>query len=125
LCGLVQVSGAAILLSLWTECSPNVMPIDALSYRLLSLISFIAYMAAIYVTLHIVVAQLIRTRGSRLLWFFSVLTAPLTQSIRRLVPGRCTESQIRYVTLAACVVVWVGIRLLLALLGRARYVSGG
>jgi hypothetical protein len=65
---------------------------DALIYRLLLLISFVAYMAAIYLALHIVVARFSRTPGSRLLWFFSVLTAPLTYGIRVLLPSGITDS---------------------------------
>ena len=86
----------------------------ALIYRLLLLISFVAYMAAIYIALHIVVAHFSRRAESRLLWFFSVLTNPLTRSIRRLLPEGLTESQIRYLTLAVCVGVWLVTRLLLA-----------
>jgi hypothetical protein len=90
---------------------------DALLYRILWLISCVAYMAAIYVALHIVVAHFSRTPGSRLLWFFSVLTGPLTRPIRAVLPEGATESQVRYLTLAACVVIWVATRLLLAALG--------
>ena len=90
---------------------------DELAYRLLFLVSFLAYMAAIYVGLHIVVAHFSRTPGSRLLWFFSVLTGPLTRPIRAVLPASVTESQVRYVTLTACVVIWLGTRLLLTGLG--------
>lgn len=41
-----------------------------LTYRLLLLISFVAYMAALYVSLHIVVARFSKSPGSRMLWFF-------------------------------------------------------
>ena len=91
-------------------------PMDALIYRLLLLVSFVAYMAAIYVGLHIVVAYFSRMPGSRLLWFFSVLTGPLTRPIRRILPEGMTESQLRYLTLAACLVIWLATRLLLAVL---------
>jgi hypothetical protein len=87
---------------------------DALVYRFLLPISFVAYMAAIYVALHIVVAHFSRTPGSRLLWFFSALTGPLTWPIRTALPDGMTESQVRYLTLLACVVIWLVIRLLLA-----------
>jgi hypothetical protein len=86
---------------------------DPLVYRLLLLISFVAYMAAIYVALHIVVVHFSRTPDSRLLWFFSVLTRPLTLPIRTVLPTGTTESQVRYLTLVACVVVWLATRLLL------------
>jgi hypothetical protein len=90
---------------------------DLLVYRLLLLMSFVAYMAAIYVALHIVVVRFSRTPGSRLLWFFSVLTRPLMQPIRTVLPIGTTESQVRYLTLVACVVIWLVTRLLLVGLG--------
>jgi uncharacterized protein YggT (Ycf19 family) len=98
---------------------------NALTYRLLLLISFVAYMAAIYVALHIVVARFSKAPRSRLLWFFSVLTGPLTRPMRRLLPEGITESQLRYLTLAACVVIWLAMRLLLAALGGDDQAGGG
>jgi hypothetical protein len=86
------------------------------TYRLILLTSFIAYMAAIYVTLHIVVARFSKSPGSRLLWFFSVLTAPLMRPLRAVLPAHVTEVQLRYVTLAACVALWLVTRLLSAML---------
>jgi hypothetical protein len=101
----------------WIILQFAAMSMEALIYRLLLLISFMAYMAAIYITLHIVVAHFSRTPESRLLWFFSVLTSPLTRPIGRLLPAGLTESQLRYVTLAACIIIWLATRLLLAALG--------
>jgi len=86
-------------------------------YRVILLISFVAYMAAIYVALHIVVARFSKSPGSRMLWFFSVLTAPLLRPLRALLPSHVTEVQLRYVTLASCIVLWLAARLLLAMLG--------
>ena len=96
---------------------------DPLIYRLLLLISFVAYMAAIYVALHITVARFSSRPGSRLLWFFSVLTGPLTRPIRSMLPTTMTDSQVRYLTLLACVIIWLAIRLLLA--GWDRVNQGG
>jgi hypothetical protein len=87
------------------------------TYRLLLLISFVAYMAALYVGLHIMVARFSKSPGSRVLWFCSVLTAPLTRPLRAVLPTHVTEAQLRYVTLAACVALWLATRLLLAVLG--------
>ena len=98
---------------------------DALVYRLLLLISFVAYIAAIYVALHIVVAHFSSAPGSRLLWFFSVLTGPLTRPIRGILPAGMTESQVRYLTLGVCVVIWLATRLLLAALGGVEQVRKG
>jgi hypothetical protein len=90
---------------------------DPLLYRLLLLMSFVAYMAAIYVALHIVVVHFSRTPDNRLLWFFSVLTRPLMHPIRTMLPAGTTESQVRYLTLVACVFIWLATRLLLMGLG--------
>jgi hypothetical protein len=98
---------------------------DALVFRLLLLISFVAYMAAIYVALHIVVAHFSKVPGSRLLWFFSVVTGPLTRPLRGILPTDMTESQVRYLTLGACVVIWLATRLLLAALGGVARVGKG
>lgn len=87
------------------------------TYRLILLISFVAYMAALYVSLHIVVAWLSKSPGNRMLWFFSVLTAPLLRPLRAVLPAQATEAQLRYVTLAACLALWLATRLLLAMLG--------
>jgi uncharacterized protein YggT (Ycf19 family) len=90
---------------------------DTVTYRLILLISFVAYMAALYVGLHIVVARFSKSPGSRMLWFFSVLTAPLLRPLRAVLPAQVTEAQLRYVTLAACIALWLAARLLLAVLG--------
>jgi hypothetical protein len=50
------------------------------------------------------------------LWFFSVLTAPLMRPLRAVLPAHVTEVQLRYVTLAACVALWLVTRLLSAML---------
>jgi hypothetical protein len=91
--------------------------LDTWVYRILLLASFIGYMAAIYVALHIVVAHFTRGPGSQLLWFFSVLTGPLTRAIRRIVPDGMTESQVRYLTLGTCIFIWLATRLVLVSLG--------
>jgi hypothetical protein len=43
---------------------------------------FLCYMAVIYLALHKLVARLSTRPNSKLLWFFSVLTAPLTRPVR-------------------------------------------
>jgi uncharacterized protein YggT (Ycf19 family) len=89
----------------------------AFIYRLLLLVSFIAYMAAIYMALHIIVARFSTAQGSRLLWFFSVLTGPLTRPLRAVLPDGVTDSQLRYVTLVVCALFWLAARLLATQLG--------
>jgi uncharacterized protein YggT (Ycf19 family) len=97
---------------------------DIFVYRLVVLIWFMAYMASIYLALHIVVAHLSKASENRLLWFFGVLTGPLTRPIRAVVPAGTSPAHIRYITLAVCVIVWLATRLLLAAMGEgSRYLS--
>jgi hypothetical protein len=86
-------------------------------YRLLILVWFVAYMAAIYLALHIVLARFIRAPESRLLWFFSVVTTPLTAPVRAVLPRGIPEARVRWISLALCVAVWLGARLVLAGMG--------
>jgi hypothetical protein len=97
---------------------------DMLAYRILLLVSFVAYMAAIYVALHIIVARFSRGPESRLLWFFSVLTGPLTRAVRRVVPDAMTESQVRYFALGVCICIWLGTRLVLVSLSGVGQIGG-
>ncbi len=78
---------------------------DALIYRFLVLVWFLFYMAAIYLVLHIVVARFSRAPGSRLLWFFSVVTGPLTRPVRALVPSGTPEARVRAIALGAYVLL--------------------
>jgi len=107
-------------MSLWSATTL----MDTLAYRVLLLVSFIAYMASIYVALHIVVARFSRGPESRLLWFFTVLTGPLTRAIRRIVPDAMTESQVRYLALGVCICIWLGTRLVLIGLGGVGQLGG-
>lgn len=88
-----------------------------LVHRLLVLIWFVAYMSAIYLALHIALARVITGPQSRVLWFFSVVTTPLTAPVRAVLPAGTPEGRVRWITLALCVGVWLGMRLLLAGLG--------
>ena len=87
------------------------------AYRLLVLVWFVAYMAAIYVGLHIVLARLITTPESRVLWFFSVVTTPLTAPVRAVLPRGIPDGRVRWITLGLCAAVWLGARLVLARMG--------
>jgi len=88
-----------------------------LVYRLLVLVWFVAYMAAIYLGLHIVLARFISAPESRVLWFFAVVTTPLTAPVRAVLPRGTPEGRVRWITLALCVAIWVGARLGLASMG--------
>jgi hypothetical protein len=85
-----------------------------LALRLLVAVWFLAYMAAVYLALHALAARLSRRPDSRVLWFFSVVTTPLTRPVAALLPKGTSEARIRLVTLGLVLVVWLAARLLMA-----------
>lgn len=82
--------------------------------RLGVLVWFLAYMATIYLLLHIVVARLSRAPESRLLWFFDVLTRPLLAPIRAILPAETSAAGLRWVGLAVYAALWLAMRVLLS-----------
>jgi uncharacterized protein YggT (Ycf19 family) len=88
-----------------------------LGYRLLVILWFAFYMAAIYLGLHALVARLVRNPESRLLWFFAIVTAPLTRPVRALLPAGTSEARVRLIALAAAVILMIAARALLRTLG--------
>jgi uncharacterized protein YggT (Ycf19 family) len=88
-----------------------------LIYRLLVLVWFLAYTAAIYLALHLIVARVSRSPDSRLLWFFAVVTGPITWPVRTMVPPGTPEGRVRLITLVALVAVWLGMRVVLGRMG--------
>jgi uncharacterized protein YggT (Ycf19 family) len=85
--------------------------LKALLYVLPPLVFF---MASVYLGLHIVFARLVRTPGSPVLWFFAVVTGPLTRPVRALLPPGTPDRQVRMVALVVYVTLWLGVRVLLA-----------
>lgn len=88
-----------------------------LIHRLLVLLWFLSYTAAVYLALHIVVARVSSRPDGRVLWFFSVVTGPLTRPVRAVLPAGTPEPRVRLVTLVVLVVLWIGARMLLGTLG--------
>ena len=88
-----------------------------LFYRSVILLWFVAYMSVIYLGLHVIATRFARSPESRLLWFFSVVTTPLTAPVRAVLPRGIPEGRVRWITLALCVAVWLGMRLVLAGMG--------
>jgi uncharacterized protein YggT (Ycf19 family) len=88
-----------------------------LIHHCLVLVWFLSYMAATYLALHMLVARLSRAPDSRLLWFFSVITSPLTRPVRALMPSGTPERRVQLITLLALITLWLGTRVLLGRLG--------
>ena len=87
---------------------------DALLIRFVLILGFLAYMAAIYLLLHIVFARLIQSPQSQMLWFFSVVTGPLTRPVRRLLPLDTSDARVRFVALGVYAAVWLVTKVLVA-----------
>jgi hypothetical protein len=90
---------------------------EELFLRLLLLLNvvlpFLFFMAAIYLALHILFARLIRRPDSPILWFFSVVTRPLTRPVRAMLPTSAPEARVRTISLAVYVGLWIVTRSLL------------
>ena len=92
-------------------------PVDDTILRLQVLarvmVPFVFFMCSIYLLLHLLVARLARDPASPVLWFFQVVTGPLTRPIRALLPQGTPEGRVRLVTLGACLALWIASRILL------------
>jgi hypothetical protein len=80
-------------------------------YRVLVVVWFIAYMSAVYLALHMVVARFSRNPHSLVLWFFSVLTSPLTWPVRAVLGEGRPEHRVRLIALGAWLALWLLTRL--------------
>jgi hypothetical protein len=80
----------------------------------------VLFMAWIYLALHMLFARLVTNPQSPILWFFSVVTGPLTRPVRALLPNGTPEARVRLISLAVYVALWVVVRVTLAGLTGAR-----
>ena len=71
------------------------------------LVRFLCFMAVIYLGLHIVFSRLISRSDSKILWFFSIITLPLTWPVRAWLAPGTTESRLRFVALVFYIVLWM------------------
>jgi hypothetical protein len=75
--------------------------------QLLVLVRFLCFVAVIYLGLHIVFSRLISRPDSKILWFFSIITSPLTWPVRAWLAPGTPESRLRFAALVLYVVLWV------------------
>ena len=87
---------------------------DAFLIRLVLILGFLAYMAAIYLVLHMIFGRLIRGPDSRTLWFFSVVTQPLTRPVRQFLPAGTSDARVRLVALGVYAALWLVTKMLVA-----------
>jgi hypothetical protein len=77
-------------------------------------VPLVFFMASVYLFLHILFAGFITRPDSPVLWFFSVVTGPLTRPVRALLRAGTPERRVRLVALGVYVALWLGARVLLA-----------
>jgi hypothetical protein len=75
--------------------------------RLLVLLRFVCFVAVVYLTLHVIFSRLISRPDSKVLWFFSILTMPLTWPIRVWLTSEVSDARLRYVALVVYGLLWV------------------
>lgn len=75
--------------------------------QLVILLRFICFIALFYLMLHILVARVIKSPEHKVLWFFSVLTGPLTRPVRVWVEGDLPEQRLRWIALMFYGVLWL------------------
>ena len=83
-------------------------------------IPLVFFMAAIYLALHIAFARFVTAPGSPVLWFFSVVTGPLTRPIRRCLTPGAPEGRVRLVGLVVYAALWLVSRAFFVWLGVPR-----
>ena len=82
-------------------------------------IPLLLFMAWVYLGLHVVFARLVRPDNPAM-WFFRVVTNPLTRPVRALLPVATPEPRVRTVALIVYVVLWMVVRGIFAALVTAR-----
>jgi hypothetical protein len=74
--------------------------------QLLVLVRFLCFMAVVYLGLHIAFSRLISRPDSKVLWFFSVITSPLTWPVRVWIAPHASEPHLRFATLIVYSLLW-------------------
>ena len=90
-----------------------------LPYLLNVVVPLIFFMASVYLALHIVFARLLRRPDSAVLWFFSVVTGPLTRPVRALLPRGTPEARVRMLALGVYLGLWLTVRVVFVSIGLA------
>lgn len=89
-----------------------------MALRLLLLLRLVAFMAVIYLALHVAVARWSRKPGSKLLWFFEVVTAPLLRLTSWLAPAGTGAAGLRLWALGCFAALWLAALVLVERLAR-------
>lgn len=86
------------------------------AFRFVYLVWFIAFMATIYLAIHVFVARLVRNPESKLLAFLAIMTHPLTLPVRPFLAPGAPEARVRGVALGVLLCVWLLSRALMVLI---------
>ena len=89
--------------------------------RMLFLLRLLCFLSIVYLGLHIAFACIISRPDSKVLWFFSVLTSPLTRPLQMWTASNRPEPQRRLVALAIYGVLWVLITLVMQIMAHGLY----
>ena|SRR5215475_10780402 len=92
--------------------------LQRLSLLLNIVVPLVLFMACVYLALHILFARFTRA-DSPVMWFFAVVTGPLTRPIRPLLPRGTPEPRVRALALGLYVVLWLTVRAIFAGIGLA------
>ena len=84
-----------------------------LGFLVRTVVPFVLFMASVYLGLHAIFAGLITNPESPLLWFFGVVTGPLTRPVRALLPAGISERRVRLIALGVYVALWLASRAVL------------
>ena len=76
-------------------------------FQVIVLLRFVCFIALFYLILHILVSRVIKRPENKVLWFFSVLTEPLTRPVRAWVAGDMPEQRVRLIALVFYGVLWL------------------
>jgi uncharacterized protein YggT (Ycf19 family) len=75
--------------------------------QVIILLRFICFIALFYLMLHILVSRVIKKPEHKVLWFFSVLTGPLTGPVRVWLSIDLPEQRLRWIALMFYGVLWL------------------
>jgi uncharacterized protein YggT (Ycf19 family) len=75
--------------------------------QVIILLRFICFIALFYLMLHILVSRIIKRPEHKVLWFFSVLTGPLTRPVRAWLSRDMPEQRLRWIALMFYGVLWL------------------
>ena len=87
--------------------APRAIALNDPALKIIFLLRFLCFVAVVYLALHWAVRRLSTKPNSKLLWFFSVVTAPLTKPVKaRMKPGAADDS-ILSVSLLVYLILWL------------------